>query len=119
MEVGNPGCVIGNVRTYENDASLARTESYAFYRSSFCTDRERCKNCVILPVCLGRCPRTWNEFYDCERLKGNLADTMIKVYDLFQNIRTVSCCFFPHCNSVKRKSPDALQTMQRGIRYGA
>ena len=89
MEVGNPGCVIGNVRTYENDASLARTENYEFYRSSLCTDRDQCKNCVILPVCLGRCPRTWNEYYDCERLKGNLADTMIKVYDLFQNIQTV------------------------------
>lgn len=84
MEAGNPDSVIGNVKTYENDASLINTNGYEFYRNSYCTNRERCKNCVILPICLGRCPKTWNEYYDCEWVKGNLPDTMIKVYDLLK-----------------------------------
>ena len=84
MDVGDPGRVIGSVGSYENDASLDDGKGYAFYRDSVCTDRERCKACEILPVCLGRCPRTWDKFYDCERLKGNLADTMVRVYDLLQ-----------------------------------
>lgn len=83
MEVGNFNSIIGNVFSYENDESLAKNSNYDYYRNSFCTNREKCKNCVILPACLGRCPRTWNEYYDCEWLKGNLQDTMIKVYDLF------------------------------------
>lgn len=87
MEVGDPALAVGNVRTYENDASLKHTKSYEYYRSSYCTDRERCKNCVILPVCLGRCPRTWDQFYDCEWLKGNLAETMIRVYDSLNAVR--------------------------------
>lgn len=85
MEVGKSNCVIGNVRTYENDESLNNGNGYEFYRNSFCTDREECKNCAVLPICLGRCPRTWNEYYDCVWVKGNLSDIMIKVYDLLQN----------------------------------
>lgn len=84
MEVGNIKSVIGNVKSYDNDASFINTNGYEFYRNSFCTDREKCKNCVILPICLGRCPRTWNEYYDCEWIKGNLPETMIKVYDLLK-----------------------------------
>lgn len=88
MEVGDPALAIGNVRDYENDTSLKHTKNFDFYRGSLCSDREQCKNCVILPICLGRCPRTWNRFYDCERLKGNLAETMIKVYDSLNALRT-------------------------------
>ena len=84
MEVGKPNCIIGNVRTYENDDSLIKTNGYEFFRNSLCVDREKCKNCVVLPICLGRCPKTWNEYYDCLWVKGNLADTMIKVYDLLR-----------------------------------
>lgn len=87
MEVGDPDLAIGNVRDYENDTSLKHTKSFEFYRRSLCTDREQCKNCVILPTCLGRCPRTWNQFYDCEWLKGNLAETMVKVYDSLNAIQ--------------------------------
>ena len=81
MEVGDPSCVIGHVKTYENDNSLGNAAHYAFFRNSLCPDRERCKGCAILPVCLGRCPRTWKEFYDCDWLKGNLAEAMINAYD--------------------------------------
>ena len=81
MEAGDLNCVIGNVKTYENDGSFKNAEHYAFFRNAPCSDRERCRNCVILPACLGRCPRTWKEFYDCDWLKGNLADAMIQAYD--------------------------------------
>lgn len=86
MEAGNSDFAIGNVKTYIDDSSLVYTKSYEYYRNSFCTDRKKCKECVILPICLGRCPRTWDEFYDCEWVKGNLEETMIKVYDFM-----VSC----------------------------
>ena len=85
MDVGNLNSIIGNVKTYENDSSFINTNGYDFYRNSFCTDREKCKNCVALPICLGRCPRTWDEYYDCVWVKSNLTETMIKVYDLLQN----------------------------------
>ncbi len=48
-------------------------------------EREKCKNCVMLPVCLGRCPLSWDEEnkFDCMRDINRLPELLPRAYEAY------------------------------------
>ena len=48
------------------------------------TEDEECKDCKLLPICMGGCPyqRVINKKRACNRFKGNMNDFMKKIVEI-------------------------------------
>ena len=79
--------VIGNVATFKKYKELISQPEAKSFLSKRVTPREKCKNCVMLPICLGRCPLSWEveEKYDCNRAINDLDKLIPEAYEWYQH----------------------------------
>lgn len=84
-EVGNIKSSIGNLND-ENLDLLNYKEAVWLLRNPLMVPK--CKECKILPICMGGCPYNTcikQEDNSCDWFKYNLQDIVIKYYDKYQN----------------------------------
>ena len=77
--------VIGNVKSLPDAEDLNRTAEARYFMDRIIAEREKCKNCVMLPVCLGRCPLSWDEEnkFDCMRDINRLPELLPRAYEAY------------------------------------
>lgn len=87
-EVGMIDLAVGNLMWNEDDypeQMVCREMRYMTYNPM---TRPNCKECEVLPICMGGCPyeavRTNNE--NCEKWKYNLTDILKKTYEQNNNV---------------------------------
>lgn len=83
--LGKDDHVIGNVADHPSREELNSTKEARYFMERRMTDREKCRKCRMLPVCLGRCPLSWEEKdrYDCVRDLNNLDALLPKAYEAY------------------------------------
>ncbi len=74
--------VIGNVFSDSPETLWENPETKVFMNNTV-TKREKCRNCEMLPVCLGRCMHSWGieGKYDCNRYIDKLDETVLRGYE--------------------------------------
>ena len=87
--IGKPEHVIGNVFDFEGYDSISSHEDTKRFLATFVAEREKCKNCVMLPSCLGRCPLSWEieGKYDCNRTLGDLDRSLNESYRKYLELK--------------------------------
>lgn len=63
--------------------SLRETEEGRMFLESRIAGREKCRECKMLPICLGRCIHSWGieGKYDCNRRINRLDETVLQAYN--------------------------------------
>ena len=87
--IGNADHVIGNVFDYKDYDSLLGQPDTDYFLGISLSGREKCRDCVMLPSCLGRCPLSW-EFegkYDCNRFINDLDRSLNESYRKYREIK--------------------------------
>ncbi|MCL1790202.1 MAG: SPASM domain-containing protein [Peptococcaceae bacterium] len=81
-EVGNVKNSVGNIMWDENDRTAEMIARHAAYMTWSPFENEGCRECKILPICMGGCPYIGIErgHKRCERWKFSLTDTIKKMY---------------------------------------
>ena len=87
--IGKADHVIGNVFDYEDYSSVLRAPDTEYFLGSYLSQREKCRNCVMLPSCGGRCPLSWEEEgkYDCNRFIDTLDRSLNESYRKYHEIK--------------------------------
>ena len=88
--LGKAEHVIGNVAENPGFHELNNTEEAGYFLSRVIADREKCRNCVMLPVCLGRCPLSWEieGKYDCMRDINSLNELLPLAYEAYKDMKS-------------------------------
>ena len=83
--LGKEDHVLANVNDLPSAEQLNATSEALFFLDKKIAAREKCKNCVLLPVCLGRCPISWEikDKYDCMREIKGLDEALLLAYEAF------------------------------------
>ena len=81
--VGDEEHAVGNVLTFDNEGFYTDNKDYKFFLDYVLTEREKCKQCKLLPLCLGRCAYTQMipGRYDCHRFINSLDDVILALYE--------------------------------------
>ena len=79
-DVGNVSERIGTVQNIEESLLSAKVAKWIF---SDATENEECKNCKVLPLCMGGCPGM--NFYNsskstCQECKYNISELLVRNY---------------------------------------
>lgn len=82
-EVGNVSLSVGNILWKDDKYTEEMISREACYLTSTPFDKESCRECSILPLCMGGCPSLLMKTgkSQCEKWKYNLEDTLKKIYE--------------------------------------
>ncbi len=83
--LGKDDHVIGNVADHPSFDDLNKTKEAKFFLERGITEKARCRKCTMLPVCLGRCPLSWDDKdrYDCVRDSADLDRLLPLAYEAY------------------------------------
>ena len=87
--IGKAEHVIGNVFDFEDCSSIMGHADSERFLNTYACEREKCRNCVMLPACLGRCPLSWEieGKYDCNRAVENLDRSLNESYRKYLELK--------------------------------